>query len=149
MILLVVDNTTQEGTVEMKRMRHFHGRKGFTKKARGILGEPDHPAGGGMESWGFIPIETLREVADTLPVSSREMRQSPKAPSIDECIGAEDVIGVRVYRIIPERPDERVQVEGVYLPLGGKDAHPEWAATADEECPVEIDGWNMTRLWWD
>lgn len=118
-----------------------------------VRGMPNNGFGGVVQFEGLTAEEAAR-LLQLLPTKHAEVSQE-SSPNFAEMVA----LGQRFprvrffgYRVLPGRADERICIEGFYIP--GEDATPEVIAEvrelhADELKWVELEGETFLYAWWD
>ena len=96
------------------------GEKGFTTspEIKELLGKYERGALGGIARFDAIPASEAETLLQLLPESQREEKQND-APSFATFVewGKEfGKVWFHGYRVLPERSDERISIEGFYAP---------------------------------
>lgn len=106
-----------------------------------VLSESD-----GMRRWEGLAAEEGRRLLEQLPQELQE-DQHQSAPSLADAVGFIERYGGTLsgYWILPPRPDERISLDGMVVPL---EAAGEIDSDETAEEREEVGG-GMIRLWWD
>jgi hypothetical protein len=142
------------------RIKRLYGPRGFTTRGRlgkllrqyesNTYGLPPS-ALGDIIYLDAIPLKALREIWDLLPEANRGDSQND-SPSLLQ-FAAMETPGIHFhgYRVVPQRDDERVTIEGFYcLPRYSEDAlalcsHPPNEAWVINHPKLG----RVFRAWWD
>lgn len=133
-----------------------------TPEVRAILDkrEPESTHGfpndgaGGMIRFEELTAEEAKRLLDMLPAEQANTGQD-HSPTFREMVALGERhprIRFSGYRIVPERPDERISIDGFYLPA--EDATPDVVAEIEAYHPDELEwegreGRTFLRAWWD
>ena len=129
-----------------------YGSKGFTDAIVRLLARKLELHGGIYS--GVIAAEELLKVAELLPPANLEDSQNgaPTLKDFLEVAKAEPRTLFQVYVVTSARPDERLTVEGVYVPSDRADLigflYKRGVQPSREE-DAEVGGTRYRYMWWD
>jgi hypothetical protein len=143
-------DSLKEGAEEGRRGRRPFGPKGFTRKVLEILRLPKHRLFENYYS-GYVTSSQLIEVSEVLPPENLEERQnfSPRVRDFVEVARAEPKAIFEVYVIPEEREDERLSVEGCWIPSDRQDLVELLLSRARGRPDTFERVGNYVRVWWD
>jgi hypothetical protein len=130
-----------------------YGPRGFTRPILRLLAGKLERRGGGVYT-GVLASGELLRAAELLPPANLEDRQNfaPRLRDFLRVARAEPRALFEVYVVPEEREDERLAVEGAYVPSDRPDLIGylyEMGAQPDREEVVVVGGVVYHHMWWD